>query len=62
MSAAWRHERVAVRARLTSTPSDFLDVEHLDTRVVLERELASVMARLGITEIDVAAIAGAIGA
>lgn len=58
VSAAWRHERVAVRARLTSTPSAFLDVEHLETRVVLEHELASVMDRLGITEIDVAEIRG----
>jgi hypothetical protein len=60
--ADWRNQRIAVQASFV--PSEvlpkiqFLDVEALKTRRVLEQELAPLLAYYGYTELDVPTIRG----
>jgi hypothetical protein len=53
--ADWRQRRIAVRASFPER-RPFLDVEANGTRAVLRRELSSMLASLGLDDIDVPAI------
>jgi RES domain len=53
--ADWRQRRLAVRAT-TQEDVNFLDVEELGTREVLNKELGAALATLGVTDLDVSVI------
>jgi hypothetical protein len=55
IAADWRQSRIAVRATFPEE-RPFLDVEDSGTRAILRKELAWLLASLGLDDIDVAAI------
>jgi RES domain len=55
IAADWRRTRIAVRATFPEE-QPFLDVEAASTRAILQRELAWLLAQLGLDDLDVAAI------
>lgn len=61
--ADWRIRRVAVRARPVASPTfpdepRFLDVEALETREALRKELGSILAYYGYDDLDVSVVRG----
>lgn len=58
LDSSWRTPRVLIEATL-SRDAVFLDVEHVDTRTGLERELRMELAALNVTLLNIAAIRGA---
>jgi hypothetical protein len=57
IAADWRQRRIAVRATFPETAQrPFLDVEDAGTRAVLRKELAWLLASIGLDDIDVPAI------
>lgn len=59
----WRMRRLAVRVRFGTSPrlpnAQFLDVESLDTRRILRRDLAPLLALYGYNDLDVPTVRGA---
>jgi hypothetical protein len=56
--AAWRHQRLAVRACCADDNATFLDVESVATRTVLSKRLAPILHAYGVSDLDVSAIRG----
>jgi RES domain len=52
--ADWRHRRLAIRAEIDGPP--FLDVEHMDSRTVMEPDLRLVLNAFGYEELDIPAV------
>lgn len=57
VNAGWRHRRTAVHVQV-DRGEEFLDVEALETHQVLRDELATGLAALGVTDLDVGAVRG----
>jgi hypothetical protein len=60
--ADWRHQRIIIQAKLAPTSARpnlrFLDVESLETREQLRKDLAGILAVYGYSDLDVSTVRG----